>query len=199
MNDVTRLIRHAQEGDPKAAAALIPLVYDELRRLAAAQMARQPPNHTLQATALVHEAWLKLAGKTSLAWADRQHFFRAAAEAMRHILVDHARARRRLKRGGAPARLRVEEVDVATETQPEMLLMVDEALCALERSHPENAELVKLRFYIGMSVEEAAGALGIYGPRPNACDGVQRPRKIAQRRPGLDRDEMLGKGSAPPL
>src|SRR5436309_7091517 len=121
MSNVTRLLDRAQQGDAMAAEELLPLVYEELRRLAAAKMAQQPPGQTLQATALVHEAWLKLTGNETSTWHDRQHFFRAAAEAMRHILVDRARAKQRAKRGGGLAPINLEDVDVATNADPDAL------------------------------------------------------------------------------
>jgi RNA polymerase sigma factor (TIGR02999 family) len=161
VNDVTRILHRAQQGDLKAASELVLLVYEELRRLAAAKMAHQPPGQTLQATALVHEAWLKLAGQPSGSWNDRQHFFRAAAEAMRQILIDRARAKQRLKRGAGQVRVNLEDIDLATEAEPETLLLMDEALRALAREHPDKAALVNLRFYVGLSVEETAQALGL--------------------------------------
>src|SRR5436309_10218608 len=121
MSDVTRLLDAAAAGDRQAASELLPLVYAELRKLAAAKMAQQSPGQTLQATALVHEAWLKLTGNETSTWRGRQHFFRAAAEAMRHILVDRARARQRAKRGGGLAPINLEDVDVATNADPDAL------------------------------------------------------------------------------
>lgn len=159
MSDFTQLLNRAQAGERSSAEELLPLVYAELRRLAAQKMSQQPPGATLQATALVHEAWLKLAGDKL--WNDRQHFFRAAAEAMRQVLVDRARGKQRQKRGVNPLRVDLNEVNLAAETEPETLLLVDEALKTLERAHPEKAELVKLRFYAGLSVPETAAALGI--------------------------------------
>ena len=161
MSDATPLLDHVRSGDADAAQSLLPLVYAELRRLAALKMAQQPPGQTLQPTALVHEAWLKLAGREAAAWNDRQHFFRGAAEAMRQVLVDRARAKQRLKRGAAPQRVNLDEVDMATTAEPEALLLVDEALQALEREQPEKADLVKLRFYTGLSVAETARMLGV--------------------------------------
>ena len=161
MSDVTRILERVQQGDPEAAEQLLPLVYDELRKLAAAKMAQQSPGQTLQATALVHEAWLKLTGNESSAWHDRQHFFRAAAEAMRHILVDRARAKQRAKRGGGLVQVNLEAVDVATNAEPDTLLLVDEALQRLVAEHPKNAELVKLRFYAGLTIEQTAQAMGL--------------------------------------
>lgn len=161
MSDVTHILDRVQQGDPKAADELLPLVYEELHKLAAHKMAGQPPGQTLQATALVHEAWLKLAGHEQGAWNHRRHFFRAAAQAMRQILIDRARARQRLKRGADPVRLDLDEVNLAVETEPDTLLVVDEALEALAREHPNQAELVKLRFYVGLGIEETAQALGV--------------------------------------
>jgi RNA polymerase sigma factor (TIGR02999 family) len=140
---------------------LLPLAYEELRRLAAAKLAQQPPGQTLQATALVQEAWLRLTGQEHASWRSREHFFRAAAEAMRHILVDRARARMRLKRGEGRTPVSLDDVDLADDAPPETLLLVDEALEALAREHPENAELVKLRFYVGLGVDETAQVFGV--------------------------------------
>ncbi|MBL9172597.1 MAG: sigma-70 family RNA polymerase sigma factor [Verrucomicrobiales bacterium] len=145
---------------PKA-ADLIPAVYSELRRLAAAQMANQPAGQTLQATALVHEAWLKLAGKPPGSWSDREHFFRAAAEAMRHILIDRARSKQRLKRGAQPVRVDLQDFEFASEADPESILLMNEALESLAHHHPVGADLVKLRYFLGLSMEETAVALGI--------------------------------------
>jgi RNA polymerase sigma factor (TIGR02999 family) len=161
MSDVTLLLNAIDAGDPKAADQLLPLVYEELRKLAAAKMSSQPPGQTLQPTALVHDAWLKLAGNPQSSWNDRQHFFRAAAEAMRQILVDRARANARFKRGAGQIRVDLDEVDLASDAAPETLLLVDEALELLAREHPDNAELTKLRFYAGLSIEESARVLGL--------------------------------------
>lgn len=161
VSEVTRILNRVEQGDPQPAQDLLPLVYDQLCRLAAHKMSQQPPGQTLQATALVHEAWLKLTGNDAASWKDRQHFFRAAAEAMRQILIDRARAKQRLKRGAGQLRTRVEELDLAADTEPETLLLVDEALQTLAEQKPQEAELVKLRFYVGLSVDEAAQTLGI--------------------------------------
>jgi RNA polymerase sigma factor (TIGR02999 family) len=161
VSDITLILNAVQQGDPNAAEELLPLVYEELRCLATARMAQQPPGQTLQPTALVHEAWLKLAGNPHASWNDRQHFFRAAAEAMRQILIDRARAKQRLRRGANPVRVNLDDVDAAVETEPEALLLVDEALQLLTQEHPDKAELVKLRFYAGLSIEESAQALGV--------------------------------------
>jgi RNA polymerase sigma factor (TIGR02999 family) len=161
MSDVTRLLAAAAVGDPKAAADLLPLVYDELRRLAAAQMARERPGHSLDATALVHEAWMRMTGGHP--FEGRSHFFRASAEAMRRILVDHARARTAGKRGGRWTR--VELADWHTVTQaPEQVLALSEALDRLAAVEPRKAELVTLRFFGGLSMPDAAAALGVSLP-----------------------------------
>jgi RNA polymerase sigma factor (TIGR02999 family) len=147
------------------AEAYLPLVYDELRQMAAAQMARQPPGQTLQATALVHEAFLRLsASEGDAGWRDRKHFFRAAAQAMRCILVDHARAKSRPKHGGRLKRVNLDGIDLAAETPPEILLLLDEALKRLSAEDPIKAKLVELRFFVGLSNAEAAEVLGISEP-----------------------------------
>jgi len=161
MNDeVTRLLQAAEAGDMHAAEELLPIVYDRLRRLAAAKMAAQPAGHTLQATALVHEAWLRISGENHR-WENRRHFFGAAAEAMRRILVDRARARGRAKRGGERQRVPIESIDIATETEPDHLLRVHEALERLAAEDALKAELIKLRFFVGLRISEAAEILGI--------------------------------------
>src|SRR5580658_7421950 len=132
---VTQILDAVGVGDPQAAEKLLPLVYEELRRLAAAKMAQQQPGQTLQPTALVHEAWLRLVGDPHASWNGRQHFFRAAAEAMRQILIDRARAKQRLRRGANPVRVNLDDVDAAVEAEPEALLLVDEALQLLAREH----------------------------------------------------------------
>src|SRR5215471_1528503 len=147
--------------DGKAASDLLPVVYDELRRLAAHKLANEAPGQTLQPTALVHEAWLRLIRSEDAKFENRGHFFAAAAEAMRRILVDNARRKHRLKRGGQQQRVSLEEIQLATESDPAMLLTLDEALAKLERHHPEKAVLVKLRYFAGLSLPAAAQALGL--------------------------------------
>ena len=159
MNEVTQILCQVQRGDPSAAARLIPLVYDELRHLAAAQLACEKPGQTLDATALVHEAFVRLVGDET--FADRRHFFRVAAEAMRRILIDRARSRRRIKRGGQRERVPLSDLEIAAEAPAEDLLALDEALDRFAAKDPVKAELVKLRFFAGLSEEEAAAALGI--------------------------------------
>jgi RNA polymerase sigma factor (TIGR02999 family) len=159
VSDVTRLLNAIDRGDPHAADQLLPLVYDELRRLAAAQMAREKPGQTFDATALVHEAYLRLAG--GHAFADRRHFFRVAAEAMRRVLVDRARQKGRAKRGGGRRRVPLSEAEPAAGAPADDLLALDEALDRLAALDPLKAELVKLRFFAGLPEGEAAAALGI--------------------------------------
>lgn len=161
MSDVTRILGRVQQGDAQAAAELLPLVYEELRRLATLKMADQPAGHTLQPTALVHEAYLRLTGSEQKKWQNSRHFFAAAAEAMRHILVDAARKKARLKRGGDWQRLDLEEVELAADADPDSLLAVHEALEEFAREDPDKAELVKLRFFGGLSLPQAAQTLGL--------------------------------------
>ncbi|HYV29096.1 MAG TPA: sigma-70 family RNA polymerase sigma factor [Candidatus Eisenbacteria bacterium] len=161
MSEVTRILDRAQQGDPKAAEELLPLVYDELRKLAAFKMSNEVAGQTLQPTALVHEAWLKLVGSTDQQWRNRKHFFGAAAEAMRRILIDRARKRNRSRHGHGLERIDLSRVDVAAETDDETLVAVDEALSRLATESPERAELVKLRYFVGLSIPDAAEALGI--------------------------------------
>ncbi len=161
MSDVTRLLEAAAAGDRKAAAELLPLVYDELRKLAAAKMATENPGHTLDATALVHEAYLRLTGEQS--FESRSHFMRAAAEAMRRILVDHARARSADKRGGRRQRVPLNEVMRWTES-PDHLLALEDALARFSIDEPRKAELVVLRFFAGMTIPEAAKTIGVSVP-----------------------------------
>jgi RNA polymerase sigma factor (TIGR02999 family) len=161
MNDVTEMLNAIDRGDPPAASRLLPLVYDELRRLAAQRLAGEKPGQTLQATALVHEAYLRLVGDANQSWDSRGHFFAAAAEAMRRILIDDARRKRRLKRGGGRDRVDLDQVEAAAVAPGDDLLAVDEALEQFAAEDPKKAELVMLRFYGGLSVEEAARCLGI--------------------------------------
>jgi RNA polymerase sigma factor (TIGR02999 family) len=162
MNEVTRILSAIDHGDPKAPEQLLPLVYEELRRLAAQRLAQEKPGQTLQATALVHEAYLRLVdGGAVQCWDSRGHFFAAAAEAMRRILVDNARRKRAEKRGGQLAREDLDGVAIAAPAPSEDLLALDEALAKLEAKDPVKARLVKLRYFAGLSEEEAAQALGI--------------------------------------
>jgi RNA polymerase sigma factor (TIGR02999 family) len=162
MSEVTQILSAIDQGDPHAAAKLLPLVYEGLRKLAAEKMAQEQPGQTLQATALVHEAYLRLVnGDQAEHWNSRGHFFAAAAEAMRRILVENARRKGRLKRGGDLRRIDVQLNEPAALGPDPDILAVDEALDELAREHPENAKLVKLRYFAGMTVAEAAAALGI--------------------------------------
>jgi RNA polymerase sigma factor (TIGR02999 family) len=163
MSEVTRILGAIEQGDAHAAGQLLPLVYDELRRLAAQKLAGEKPGQTLEATALVHEAYLRLVGaaKPESAWDSRRHFFAAAAEAMRRILVENARRKQAEKHGGALRRIGLEEVDVPAGGRPPDLLALDEALTRLAAEDPVKARLVELRYFAGLSVQEAADALGI--------------------------------------
>jgi RNA polymerase sigma factor (TIGR02999 family) len=162
MNELTRVISAIEQGDPQAAEQLLPLVYDELRRLAAQKLAHEKPGHTLQATALVHEAYLRVLGdEHAQNWNGRGHFFAAAAEAMRRILVDNARRKRRPKHGGDQRQIPLDSIALPVEDRIHDLLALDEALNGLAEQEPLKAELVKLRYFAGLSVEEAAACLGI--------------------------------------
>jgi RNA polymerase sigma factor (TIGR02999 family) len=161
VSDFTRILERINPCDPKAADQLLPLVYEELRRLAAAKMALETPGQTLQATALVHEAWLRLAGHDNRKWNDRTHFFAAAAEAMRRILVDNARRKRAQRHGGGQKAVELPEIAVESAPKDDQLLAVNEALDKLAAIEPQKAELVKLRYFVGMTIEEAAQALDI--------------------------------------
>jgi RNA polymerase sigma factor (TIGR02999 family) len=162
MTDVTHLLEAVGSGDPHAAAQLLPLVYDELRRLAAHRLAHEAPGQTLQPTALVYEAYLRLVGdKEGVSWDGRGHFFAACAEAMRRILIDQARRKRRLKRGGDRARLPLEEAELLAPQPREDVLALDEALTELAASDRAAADLVQLRYFGGLSIPDAAQVLGI--------------------------------------
>jgi RNA polymerase sigma factor (TIGR02999 family) len=160
VGDITQILQAAQQGDPKAAGELLPLVYDELRKLAAAKMARQPDGHTLQPTALVHEAWLRLAGADAK-FEGRAHFLAAAAEAMRHILVDHSRRKSALRHGGGQLRVELDDALLATPDDDSQILAVNDALEKLALENKLGAELVQLRYFGGLTLAEAAQALGV--------------------------------------
>lgn len=163
--EATRILDRAQQGDPKAAEELLPLVYAELRRLAGHKLAGEAPGHTLQPTALVHEAWLRLAGGDGQAqFKNRAHFFAAAAEVMRHILVDRARRRLAAKRGAGEVCLNADELDLPAPAPDDQLLAVNDALAKFAAQDARKAELVKLRYFVGLTFEEAAAALGIAVP-----------------------------------
>jgi RNA polymerase sigma factor (TIGR02999 family) len=167
MSDVTKILNAIEQGDPHAAAQLLPLVYDELRRLAAQKLAQEQPGQTLQATALVHEAYLRLVGnhddpaRQDRGWDGCGHFFAAAAEAMRRILIDRAREKHADKRGGIRKRFDIDAIDVAIEAAPDQFLAIDDALSKLARADATAAKLVELRYFAGMSVEQAAQILGV--------------------------------------
>jgi len=159
--DITLVLQSLRAGDGRASSELLPLVYDELRRLAAARMAQESASQTLQATALLHEAWLRLVGDGDRTWQNRAHFFGAAAEAMRRILVENARRKARLKRGGGLVRLDVADLDLAATTPDEKVLLMDEALEKLAVEDPEKARLVVLKFFGGLTNQEVAEHLGV--------------------------------------
>ena len=162
MSAVTRILSQVESGDPKAAEQLLPLVYNELRSLAAAKLAQEKPGQTLQATALVHEAYLRLVGQEDkLTWDGRGHFFAAAAEAMRRILVDAARRKKAAVRGGGRQRFDLEDADVISRASPERVLAIDDALAKLSDEDAAAASLVKIRVFAGCSLDESAAALGI--------------------------------------
>jgi RNA polymerase sigma factor (TIGR02999 family) len=162
MNDVTRILSAIDQGDPDAAERLLPLVYEELRLLAAQRLAQEKPGQTLQATALVHDAYLRLVDvDQAQQWNSRGHFFAAAAEAMRRILVERARRKGRIRHGGGLQRVDLPDVDVAAPTDDEQILHLDEALTRLATARPQAAELVKLRFFTGLTLEEIAPILAL--------------------------------------
>jgi len=164
VSDVTRILERAQAGDSQAADELLPLVYTELRKLAAAKMANEAAGHTLQPTALVHEAWLRLVGEANQKWNGRPHFFGAASEAMRRILIENARRKRAARHGGGQARLDINDIEIAGVAKNDELLAVNEALEKLAARDKQKAELVKLRYFVGLTTEEAAEVLGVSVP-----------------------------------
>ena len=164
MNDFTHILNAGEQGDARAASELLSLVYEELRRLAAAKMASEAPGQTLQATALVHEAWLRLTNDEKRKWNDRTHFFAAAAEAMRCILVDNARRKQAQRRGGDPQRTDLPDIASPVTENEDQILEVNDALEKFAAQDKQKAELVKLRYFVGMTIEEAAEVLGISAP-----------------------------------
>jgi RNA polymerase sigma factor (TIGR02999 family) len=191
MNEVTRVLSAIEQGDPQAAEHLLPLVYDELRQLAKQRLAQEKPGHTLQATALVHEAYLRLVDvEQAQQWNSRGHFFAAAAEAMRRILVDNARRKRRPKHGGDLKRNPLDAIALPVEDRFHDLLALDEALNSLARQEPLKAELVKLRYFAGLSVEEAAACLAISPITAKRYWAVARAWLYA----ALSDDEVTGPG-----
>jgi RNA polymerase sigma factor (TIGR02999 family) len=162
MNDVTRILSAIEHGDPRASEELLPLVYRELRRLAKQRLAHEKPGQTLQATALVHEAYVRLVdGEGARRWDSRGHFFAAAAEAMRRILVDNARRKRSEKHGGRSARQQLDDIDIAGPAPSEDLLALDDALTKFEAEDPDKARIIKLRYFAGLTEEDAAEVLGV--------------------------------------
>jgi RNA polymerase sigma factor (TIGR02999 family) len=162
VNDITRALRGMEAGEPHAADQLLALVYEELRRMARRKMPREAPGNTLQPTALVHEAWLRLGGELQPTWQNRAHFFGAAAEAMRRVLIDRARRRCALRRGGGQEHDDVDALEIAAPSEnDDQILAVDEALTKLAALNPQQAELIKLRYFIGLTIEEAAETLAI--------------------------------------
>lgn len=164
VSELTVILQRIDEGDPQAANKLLPLVYEELRKLAASKMARESPGQTLQATALVHEAWLRLGGDDQPEWKNRAHFFAAAAEAMRRILIDNARRKNYQRHGGGQERVNLDGLDLVASMDEEQLLGLDEALEELAKHDVEKAKLVKLRFFAGLTNEQVARVLGISEP-----------------------------------
>jgi RNA polymerase sigma factor (TIGR02999 family) len=196
VGDVTRILADIERGDRHAAGQLLPLVYDELRRLAAARLARESPGQSLQATALVHEAYLRLVGgDPDRPFDGRGHFFAAAAEAMRRILIDRARDRRRLKRGGGRRRVRIDLDRLLAEPPDDDLLALDEALSALAREDPGTAALVKLRAFAGLTLGQAADVLGI-GRRTADRDWAYARAWLCHALAGPDRSEEAEKNPA---
>ena len=158
--DVTKLLEKIETGDPKAAADLLPFVYDELRRIASLRMANEPKGQTLQPTALVHEAWIRLSGEKH-DWKNRRHFLGTAAEAMRRILIDRSRKKKRQRHGGGMVRINLDDIDLAATDDPETVMFVHEVLDRLGEKDPEIAELIKLRYFVGLPNQEAAQLLGM--------------------------------------
>jgi RNA polymerase sigma factor (TIGR02999 family) len=169
VGDITRIVGQSEEGDPRARESLLPLVYEELRKLAAHRMAQEATGHTLQPTALVHEAWLRLVSEGDRTWQNRAQFFAAAAEAMRRILIDRARRKHALKRGAGAERIDLDRIDLALEADTDTVIRVNEALEKLALQDSQAAEVVKLRFFVGLDYVEAAEALGISERTAKRC------------------------------
>jgi len=161
MSDVTQILTAIEQGDAKATDELLPVVYNELRRMAAHKMSSEPAGHTLQPTALVHEAWLKLVDSPAQSWQNRAHFFGAAAEAMRRILIARARRKQTQRRGARAEHLDVDDLEIASSAPDDQLLALNEALDRFGKLEPQQAELVKLRYFVGLKIEETAEILGI--------------------------------------
>jgi len=184
MRDITLLLHAAERGEEQSAEDLLPVIYEELRHLAAARMAREAAGHTLQPTALVHEAWLRLVNEEERTWRNRAYFFASAAEAMRRILVEHARRKARFKHGGGQQRLNVADLNLAQSTPDEKVLLIHDALEQLEQEHPERARIVVLKYFSGLTNKEVAETLGL-GERTVdrhwVCAKVWLVRKIEEQ------------------
>jgi RNA polymerase sigma factor (TIGR02999 family) len=184
MSDITMLLHAVERGEEQSAEDLLPVIYEELRHLAAARMAHEAAGHTLQPTALVHEAWLRLVNEEDRTWRNRAYFFAAAAEAMRRILVEHARRKARFKHGGGQQRLNVEDLNLAQSTPDEKVLLIHDALEQLELEHPERARIVVLKYFSGLTNREVAETLGL-GERTVdrhwVCAKVWLVRKIEEQ------------------
>jgi RNA polymerase sigma factor (TIGR02999 family) len=164
VTELTVILRRLEQGDPRAANELLPLVYEELRKLAAQKLAHEAPGQTLQATALVHEAWLRMGGDAQPEWENRRHFFAAAAEAMRRILIDNARRKQTIRHGGGVERVNLDALELAASLDDEQLVALSEALEQFAVHDARKAELVKLRFFVGLTSEQAAKVLGVSEP-----------------------------------
>jgi RNA polymerase sigma factor (TIGR02999 family) len=184
VHEITVMLNRIEQGDGQAAGQLLPLVYDELRKLAAARMAHEAAGQTLQPTALVHEAWLRLGGDEQPAWQNRAHFFSAAAEAMRRILIDRARSRQAARHGGGQERVNVDDLDLAAAGDDDRILAVNDALEKLALVEPQKAELVKLRYFTGLTTSEAAKVLGIAEPTANRWWAYARAWLLQELGPG---------------
>ena len=183
MSSLKRILDEIQQGKEKAADELLPLVYEELRKLAANKMAREAPGQTLQPTALVHEAWLRLTGDESKTWDSRGHFFAAAAEAMRRILIERARAKSRLRRGSRVEHVPLDHVTIASDDPPETVLAINEALERLAARDPFKAEVVKMRYFVGLSQDEIAHALSVSVPTIRRHWSIARAWLYAEMKP----------------
>jgi RNA polymerase sigma factor (TIGR02999 family) len=192
MNDITSVLDRAREGDPRAAAELLPLVYQELRHLAVSRMAREAGAQTLQPTALVHEAWLRLQGGGDHMWNGRAHFFGAAAEAMRRILIERARHKRAARHGGGQTPDNIDDLEIASPVPDDEILGVSDALDRFSTRDPQKAELVKLRYFVGLTLEEASEVLGVAVPtasrwwaysRAWLCQEIERQRQGGSEAP----------------
>ena len=183
VHEITILLNRVEQGEPQAAEQLLALVYDQLRKLAAGKMAREAAGQTLQPTALVHEAWLRLGGDQQPVWENRAHFFASAAEAMRRILIDRARSRLAQRHGGGLHRLNVDDLELAADPDDDLVLAVNDALEKFALVEPQKAVLVKLRYFAGLTVEEAAQTLGISEPTAKRWWAYARAWLMQEMRP----------------